>query len=314
MKEMIKISKSIIMKNIYIIACLIFVLVSNRGYSQRIWGSPLGQYAYNAGGGAMNNLSEISSSYYNSFASANNNPMGYLLMGQATFPNDRIAAGFKLTSESGGVLNSTSAEATFIYRVPVAKSSKLSFGLSGVLNQMGIMRDRINAQNPDDPLLSSAKAGFWGDANFGVSLYETNRYYAGFGINNLMGGQTTWLVSNFTNRAARLYSLSGMYTFTVFHGDGKLEFTGVGLSYVTGKTAVNYDVTSRIIMKKSFWVGTGYTPNAIKVLFGLYFQNFTVGYTGGIGVGDITKFTYKMPRQEIFVRLEINNSKSSRTK
>src|ERR1035437_7703845 len=139
MEEMITIRKSIIMKKTYILASLLFILATHQGYGQKIWGSPLGQYAYNAGGGAMYNLSEISSSYYNSFTSANNNPVGYLLMGQATFPNDRIAAGFKLISESGGVLNTTSAEATFIYRVPVAKSSKLSFGLSGVLNQMGIM-------------------------------------------------------------------------------------------------------------------------------------------------------------------------------
>jgi len=302
------------MKNIYIIASFLLVLVSTQGYGQRIWGNPIGQYAFNPAGGAMNDVTEITSCYYNSFAAANNNPVGYLLMGTATFPNDRVAAGFKLSSESGGVLNTTKAEATFIYRVPVAKSSKLAFGLSGVLNQMGIMNDRVYAQHPEDPLLQSAKAGFWGDANFGVSLYETNRYYVGLAANNLMGAQTTWLVSNFTNRSARLFSLSGMYTFTVFRGDGKLEFSGVGMSYLKGETAVNYDITSRIIMKKSFWLGTGYTPNAIKVLCGLYFQNFSFGYTGGLGMGDITKYTYKMPKHELFVRLEINNSKSSKTK
>jgi len=61
-------------------------------------------------------------------------------------------------------------------------------------------------------------------------------------------------------------------------------------------------------------LGTGYAVNKVKVLCGLYFQNFSVGYTGGFGVGDINQYNYVMPRHEIFVRLEINNSKSSRTK
>jgi len=302
------------MKKIYIILSSLLVLISSQGFGQRIWGNPLGQYTYNPAGGAMSDMSEITSSYYNSYGSANNNPVGYLLMGTSTFANDRAAAGFKLNNETAGVLSNTKAEATFIYRVPVAKSSKLSFGLSGVINQMGIIRDRVNAQHPQDPILEGAKSGFWGDANFGISLYETNRYYAGFAVNNLLGGKTNLLVTDFTNRSARLYSLTGMYTFTIFKGDGKLEFTGVGLSYLTGKTSVNYDISSRVIVKKSFWIGAGYRPNAVKILCGLYFQNFAVGYTGGIGLGNITNYTYAVPIHELFVKLDINNSKSSKNK
>lgn len=302
------------MKKTYIIFSILLVLISSQGFGQRIWGNPLGQYTYNPAGGAMSDMSEITSSYYNSYGSANNNPVGYLLMGTATFPNDRTAAGFKINNETAGVLSNTKAEATFIYRVPVAKSSKLSFGLSGVINQMGIIRDRVNAQHPQDPILEGAKSGFWGDANFGISLYETNRYYAGFAVNNLLGGKTNLLVTDFTNRSARLYSLTGMYTFTIFKGDGKLELTGVGLSYLTGKTSVNYDISSRVIVKKSFWIGAGYRPNAVKILCGLYFQNFAVGYTGGIGLGNITNYTYAVPVHEFFVKLDINNSKSSKNK
>ena len=298
----------------FIISSFILLLISSQGFGQRIWGNPLGQYTYNPAGGAMNDLTEITSSYYNSFAAANYNPMGFLLMGTATFPNDKIAAGFKIGNETGGVLSNTKAEATFIYKTPIAKSAKLSFGLSGAINQMALLRDRINAQNPDDPLLQSAKAGFWGDANFGVSVYQTNRYYAGLGVNNLLGGQTNLLVSNYTIRSSRLLSLTGMYTFTVLKGDGKLECTGTVLSYLTGHTAMTYDFSSRIIMKKSFWVGTGLRTNALKLLLGMYFQNLAVGYSGGIGLGDITKYTYTMPLHELFVKLEINNSKSSHSK
>lgn len=301
------------MKKIYLIAVLFFFLLSANGYSQRIWGNPIGQYAYNPAGGAMSDVSELTTCYYNTYTSAYNNPMGILLQGSASFPNDKIAAGFRLTSESGGVLKSTKGEATFIYRLPVWKNSKLAFGISAVCNQLGIIRDRVNAQHPDDPILQGAQAGFWADANFGVSMYESNKYYFGLGIYNLLGGKTSWLVSDFTNRGARLYSLSGMYTFNVFQGDGRLEMSGVGMSYLSkGSTALNFDISSRIIMKKSFWVGCGYAPNTVKVLCGTYFQNFAVGYSGGIGMGEITKYTYSFPRHELFLKIELNNSKTSR--
>ena len=147
-------------------------------------------------------------------------------MGTAPLPNDRVAAGFRLTTESGGVLNNTMAEGTFIYRFPILKNAKLSFGISAVFNELSLLRDKMNPQHPDDPVLNSARSGYWGDANFGASLYQTNKYYIGLGIYNLLSGKTDLRVDDFTNRSARLYSFSGMYTFNVLKGDGRLEFTG----------------------------------------------------------------------------------------
>ncbi|MFH1004119.1 MAG: PorP/SprF family type IX secretion system membrane protein [Bacteroidota bacterium] len=300
------------MKKIYVIVGLVFILFNSNVYSQRIWSSPLGQYAFNPAGGGMNDIGEISSCYYNTYGSANNNPFGFLFMGTAPFPSDNIAAGFRFTSESGGVLNSTMGEATFIYHRPIFENAKFSFGLSAVFNQLGILRNRVNAQHPDDIILNGAKTGFWGDANFGASMYETNKYYVGIGIYNLLGGRTNLLVTDFNNRAARLYTLSGMYTINVLQGDGKLEMTGLAMSYFSkGSSDINYNINSRIIIKKSFWVGGGYAPNTAKLQFGVYFQNFAIGYSGGIGLGDISNHTFSLPKHELFLKIEFNNSQSS---
>ena len=74
-----------------------------------------------------------------------------------------------------------------------------------------------------------------------------------------------------------------------------------------------YDINSRLIFKKSFWVGAGYTNNMAKALFGLYIQNINIGYAGGIGLGDIAATTYSFPKHELFLRMELNTSKTSRT-
>ncbi len=302
------------MKKISIIVSLFFILFCSETFSQRIWSSSLDQYAFNPAGGGMNDVASISSAYYNTYGSANNSPFGFMLMGTAPFPNDNIAAGFRITTESGGVLNNTMAEGTVIYKLPVFKNTKLSFGISAVFNQLSLLRDRLNPQSPDDPILNGAKSGFWGDANFGVSLYETNKYYAGLAVYNLLSGRTNWRVDDFTNRSARLYTMSGMYTFNVFKGDGRLEMTGVAATYLSkGSSTINFSINSRIITKKSFWVGAGYSPNTVKFLFGVYFQNFSVGYTGGVGIGDISSYSYTIPKHELFLKIDFNNSKASRT-
>ena len=303
------------MKKIYIILGLLFLLFYSTTYSQKIWNSTLDQYAFNPAGAGMNDIASISTSYYNTFGSANNSPFGFLVMGTAPFTNDKIAAGFKVTTESGGVLNNTSAEGSFIYRLPDFKNSKIAFGVSAVYNQLGLLRDRLNPQHLADPVINNATTGSWGDANFGADLYEPNKYYVGLGVNNLLSGRTNWRIDNFTNRSARLYSLSGMYTFNVMKGDGRLEMTGVAMSYFSkGSSSIQYNANARFIIKKSYWVGAGYANSAVKFLFGIYFQNFAIGYAGGIGLGDITKYTYAVPKNELFFKIDFNNSKASRTK
>lgn len=302
------------MSKISIVLVLLSLFLINTGKSQRIWNSPSGQYAFNPAGAAMSDLADISTCYYNNYGSANNNPEGFLLMGSAPLPVDNTGAGFRFISESGGILKSTSAKATFIYRIPVGSSSKLSFGLSGVLNQVGIIRDRVNAQYPDDPVLQSAQSGFWGDADFGISLYSANKYYFGVAVNNLLKGSTNWLISDFSTRSDRLLNLSGMYSIYVLSGEGKLEISGVAQSYLTNGTEnINYDISSRIIIKKCFWIGSGYEPGMVKLLFGVYYQNFAIGYSGGIDLGEISKYTYALPLHELFLRIEFNNSRPSRT-
>ena len=298
----------------HLILCLIVFTLPVFVFGQHLWNNPVGNYVYNPSSGAMSDLGELVSSYYKSYGSATNSPMGVLLMGSTTFPNDNVAAGFRISSESGGVLSNLYGELSFIYRVPLFQNSKLSFGLSGTFNQMTLQKEKIYAQHPDDPLLQGGESGFWGDVNSGVSLYRTNVYYIGVAGYNLARQQTNWLINDFENQASRYYTLTGMYTFNIFKGDWKWELSGVGLAYEQKISDINYDLSSRFIFKKSFWLGGGYTPNAVKGLFGIYFQNLAVGYAGSFGMGDVKLYTYSMTQHEIFVRLELNTSKPSRTK
>lgn len=306
------------MKKLYLSLAFLIALSTLSVLGQRTWGNPVGQYPYNPSGAAMNDLGELVSVYYRNFISATNSPTGILLMGSSPFANDNMGAGFRFTSQSGGVLENLMAEATFVYKAQVSRNSKLAFGLSGVYNQMGIQSDLVNAQHPEDPILAlGADGGSWMDVNFGMSLYQPNKYFVGLAMYNLMGQKTNWLLTNFENRSARLGTLSGMYSLDLFQGKWKLETNGVVLAYVPQDeysfSTMSYDITTRMIMNKAFWVGSGYADGKIKVLCGLYVQNLAVGYAGAIALGDLATSSYNIPQHELFLRLELDNSKSSRS-
>ena len=296
---------------------LFFLISASSIYGQRIWGNPIGQYSYNPAGAAMNDLGEITTSYYRNYISAINSPRGFLLTASSPFTNNNVGAGFRFTSESGGVLENVMAEGTFVYKVQTGRNAKLSFGLSAVYNQMGINSSLVNAQDPNDPILIlTAEAGSWFDTNFGISFYQTNKYYVGLAAYNLMGQQTNWLLAGFNNRSARLGSFTGMYTLDLFQGKGKLETSGVCLAYLSqdkySLSTMSYDISSRLIFNKSFWIGSGYSNHMAKLICGVSVQNLSVGYAGAIGVGAIASSSYTFPKHELFLKVELDTSKSSR--
>lgn len=303
-------------KTLYISVISLLFIFSINANSQRIWSNPLSMYAYNPSAGAMNDLGELVACYYNSYASAHNSPHGILLMGSSSFPSDRLGAGFKFTSEPGGVLENMSAEATFVYKAPISRNAKLAFGLSAVYHQMGINSDLANPQHPEDPiLLMSGESGSWVDANFGMSVYEANKYYLGVAMYDLIGQQTGWMLpdSIFSNRAKRLMSTTGSFTINMFRGDAKLETNAIGMFYMPqDKFSMSYDVSSRLIFGKSFWIGSGYANGMVKLIAGLYIQNLSIGYTGALATGEISDYTYSMPKHELFLRMELNTSSASR--
>lgn len=308
-------------KDLLIILSVVTFMCCGNVYSQhRIWGNPIGPYAYNPAGANVNDMGEIIASYYMTYVDANESPQGALLLGSTSLPFDNMGAGFRFDYEQGGVLKNIMAEATYVYKINIGRQNKLAFGLSGTYNQISVDKGALRAKDVNDPFLKAgANSDFWFDFNVGVSFYKPNHYYAGIAGYNLAGGQSTtdWKIASFEGRTSRLFTVSGMYTFNnILNGDIKLEIMANGMLYVPQeKITPVYDVDARAIYKKIFWLGTGYTNNMIKGLAGVYVQNFSIGYACGIGVAnDITTYTYSFPRHEVFLRLELNTSKSSKNR
>ena len=96
----------------------------------RMWGNPIGPYAYNPAGANVNDMGEIIASYYMTYVDAKQAPQGALLLGSTSLPFDNMGAGFRFDYETGGVMKNIMAEATYVYKLNIGRQNKLAFGLS----------------------------------------------------------------------------------------------------------------------------------------------------------------------------------------
>lgn len=267
-------------------------------------------YLINPSLGGSKEMVTIGTLYQTEMSAYDYHPKSFLLWGTSPFSNQRVAGGFKVSSVEAGVLRNVSAEATFIYYVDVA-DSRLSFGLSAGINQLQLMRNRVEVRDLSDPILQGAETGNWFNANLGVAISKSNIYYVGLATYNLLPKQTNWMVSDFENKTEILYALAGMYTFDF--DVVKLECsTLLSTSRPDDFSWLHYGVSTKLLFGKDFWIGTGYeSQSIIKGSFGINIQNLSFGYTGNYCFAKT--YNYAFNKHEIVLILKLPYSKTSKT-
>lgn len=292
--------------------CSLLLVLSTGVFAQT--GGSYDPYLLNPSLGGYLEMVKIGTLYQTEMSAYDYHPQSFILWGSSPFNNQRVAGGFKIASQEGGVLKNLSAEATFIYHIPIG-SSKLSFGLSGGFNQLQLMRNNVQVFDPSDPILQGSESGNWFNANFGLAFSKVNTYYFGLAAYNLLPEQTNWMVSSFENKAKINYILSGMYTFALLEGDILWEITGnAHTNELTDISWLHYNMDTRLIFWKDFWIGSGYGDNlTIKGNAGINVQNLSFAYCGYYSFGDIGKYNYSFTRHEIVLILKFNYSKTSKT-
>ncbi len=294
------------MKTKFRLFLLLVVLISTKGFAQL--GAGYDPYLVNPSLGGYNEMVKLGTLYQTEMTAYDYHPKSFIFWGSSPFNGQRVAGGFKIASQEGGVLQNLSAEATFIYHVPIG-GSKLSFGLSGGFNQLQLVRDRVEAHDIDDPILQGAESGNWFNANFGLALNQVDRYYIGLAAYNLLPSQTDWMVSSFENKTDITYVANGMYKFTLMQEVLFLEGNG----YIITQTFNNiqYGASAKFILQKDLLFSIGYaSANTIKGGFGINIQNVSFGYCGSYSFGDV--YGYSFTKHEIVIMLKILYSKKSK--
>ncbi|MBI4647497.1 MAG: PorP/SprF family type IX secretion system membrane protein [Bacteroidia bacterium] len=187
--------------------------------------------------------------------------------------------------------------------------AKIAFGLSGVISQYNLFKDKFVVDDPDDEAIKYAENSLIvPDAACGLSFYKPDNWWINLSVAQLLGGKVSFLnKENLENRQIRHYFAELGYQYTISNA---LRLEPSAMVKITETGIYQADIGLNALIKKMFYIGCYYRTNdAILPFFGIDARNVCFGYSYGIVISDIGNYTNGS--HEIILIIKLNNTKSS---
>jgi type IX secretion system PorP/SprF family membrane protein len=175
----------------------------------------------------------------------------------SAIPNSRVGLGLQVYNDKAGPIKNTGLSFTYAYHIPLNETTKLSFGLSGMLNNIRVSWDDINVDNPNDPSFTGNTASAWvPDAAAGVYLYKS-RFYAGLSASHLFQSKFNMTSTSSADQAKffRQYYLTSGVVIPI---NKVVDFRPSVLLKYVGAAPLVVDVNGSFIFFQRLFVGVGY--------------------------------------------------------
>ncbi|MBC7552364.1 MAG: type IX secretion system membrane protein PorP/SprF [Taibaiella sp.] len=175
----------------------------------------------------------------------------------SALPGMRVGLGLQIYNDQAGPMRNTGINLTYAYHLPINEKTKISFGLTGMLNNISIGWSSINIDNRSDPaFMGNASTSWVGDASAGVYLYQP-RFYIGFSVNHLLQSRfgTTHAAGADLAKFYRQYYLTSGIVLPI---NKKIDFRpSILAKYVNAAPAVG-EIDGTFIFLQRLFVGVGY--------------------------------------------------------
>jgi len=207
----------------------------------------------------------------------------------SALPGVRVGLGLQIYNDQAGPMHNTGISLTYAYHLPVNDKTTLSFGITGMLNNISIGWSSINIEKPADPAFTGNAATSWvGDAGAGMYLYKS-RFYLGLSVNHLLQSRfgLTHAPGADLAKFYRQYYLTSGFVVPVSE---TIDFRPSLLAkYVNAAPAVG-EVDGTFIFYQRLFLGAGYRagkrinmPGADNMLIGIVefeiTRNLRIGYS-----------------------------------
>lgn len=263
-------------------------------------------YLTNPGAAGTQLYSPIMATYRNQWAGFDRAPVTYTVSGHCSLVNNLGAGIIFMRDETGGALTRNTVELTGSYAFDLNRENAVSFGLSGLVNQIEFDATELTIFDINDPVLAPQVESVVNiDANFGMLVYGEN-YYVGFSFPQLFQSRikVTSLFNTDDNSNARHYYFTGQYIHKI---NDEFEFIPSAFVKFIGAAPAQVDVTARLRYSETFWAGMSFRPkDAMVFLVGLNYKDFVFGYSYDATFTDATYFSphshevslgYRIPRK-----------------
>jgi len=264
----------------------------------------LNPFIYNPAAAATDQL-KVNASYRRQWFGIPGAPSISSLTASSLLDKTRAGIGFKVSTFSRGFLNSTDASIAYAYGVPLSKTSRLFFGLSG-----GVLSSTVNLgelNGISDPALANLGASLIPTASFGMLLTSSSGLNLGFTLPKLVNTQSLESKYSFSYFDNAIVTASFSKWQPAQHSGSK----GRGKSYKSKKGAnvplelfsiykyssigSLFEGTLKYNFNSSLWLSASYRQYA-GVIPGIGFSmenvTFSYFYEPGIG-GDLPMKTHE---------------------
>jgi type IX secretion system PorP/SprF family membrane protein len=140
-------------------------------------------------------------------------PTTQALSVHSAIPNSKVGLGLQVYNDNTGPMRNTGLSLTYAYHMKVGANSRLSFGVTGMLNNIKVNWDEINIDDNNDMAFIQNKSSSWvPDASAGIYFYK-ERFYMGLSSIHLIEskfGLTDAPGSNFAKFSRQYYFTSGI--------------------------------------------------------------------------------------------------------
>ncbi|CAN5311957.1 type IX secretion system membrane protein PorP/SprF [soil metagenome] len=192
----------------------------------------------------------------------------------SAIPNSKIGLGLQVYNDDAGPMKNTGAGLTFAYHLKVSEKAKLSFGVTGMLNNISVGWDKINVDdNNDNAFINNRSSSLVPDASAGLYFYKP-RFYAGLSATHLLQskfGLTNVAGSDQAKFYRQYYATAGV----VLPISKSIDFKpSILVKYVTAAPVLG-EVDAAFIFYQKLFVGAGFRTGKRVDIKGL--DNMVVG-------------------------------------
>jgi type IX secretion system PorP/SprF family membrane protein len=249
----------------------------------------MNHYILNPAATGISDRLPVSISYRKIWLGFNNSPSVQYLSGNMLVAKD-MGVGARLFNYQAGPLRKTGMEGSYSYHLSLGQGdTRLSFGLSLLLYQFYLDRDKLFVENINDQVFMGKEQMFVPDAGFGTYLYGRN-YYVGLSVPQLFQRNID-LKSDIIlqQKQVRHYYLHGGYIFEA-GTDVKIE-PSLLLKFVEAGI-FQADINALAIYKDMVQFGISYrTEDALSFQLGYRNPDLFIGYAYDLILSGVRSYT-----------------------
>jgi len=216
-------------------------------------------------------------------------PRTYILSVNGPLKSEKVGVGGYLFTDRTGPTSRSGFYLSYAYHFKLNENVKLSTGLFGGLIQYSVDGSKITLNDKADPLSGGVESVVVPDASFGLYSYS-DKFFLGVSAPQFFQNRLKLFGDTSQDRLKSHLFFTGGYKFIL---SDALEIEPSFLMKVMSPVPVQFDLSTKVIYQKKFWLGLSYrTYDAMSVMLGYsHLEQLFFGYSYDFTTSEIKNYS-----------------------